>query len=631
MRGWRRRVFGGLALAAALGLGASAVTPAEGMVDLDQGWDAKAIETWVTANQGSRLLPLAWFRALEQPDRVGMFLDPAHMASFRYLAGRDGLPLGFTIDAQDDRAFTDTKRRWSERQGAHTPWVGMTCAACHTNDVQLAGRTMRVYGGSTLADFQGFLAALNRALAATAQDDARFARFAERVLGPNPAPAAAARLREELGKTVTYQQRLARMNATDAAYGYGRLDAIGHINNKIAYIVQPSAKGNPPDAPVSYPFLWNVPQQSRVEWNGSVAAIPLPTLAPMDLGAVGRNVGEVIGVFGEVVPPSGARSERFVSSVRVRNLIALEQQLHSLRPPRWPREIAPIDAALAQEGRALYGQYCADCHVELPRKDLKTRVWRDGKPIDRMSPLGAAADGEALGTDPWMACNAALQPMETGLLEGRRIAGKGPTFGATAASPDVLTHVVKAAMRTDAPALAGVALQSAAGIRVRPEPLPHRRVGGGGLTPQAVPLPDPYAERRARCEAAIREGKTPTLAYKARPLTGAWATGPFLHNGSVPTLYDLLLPPDQRPKTFALGSRELDPVKLGFVTTPGPDNPFVFRVNDAQGRPIPGNDNGGHDYGASKMDERQRRALVEYLKIVGEDEAPAGVSRGHSR
>ena len=42
--------------------------------------------------------------------------------------------------------------------------------------------------------------------------------------------------------------------------------------------------------------------------------------------------------------------------------------------------------------------------------------------------------------------------------------------------------------------------------------------------------------------------------YAARPLYGIWAAAPYLHNGSVPTLYDLLLPPDQRPKTFALGA-----------------------------------------------------------------------------
>ncbi len=61
------------------------------------------------------------------------------------------------------------------------------------------------------------------------------------------------------------------------------------------------------------------------------------------------------------------------------------------------------------------------------------------------------------------------------------------------------------------------------------------------------------------------------LSYKARSLNGIWATAPYLHNGSVPTLYDLLLPvnareaaPKARPVTFKVGAREFDPVKVGF-------------------------------------------------------------------
>ena len=56
------------------------------------------------------------------------------------------------------------------------------------------------------------------------------------------------------------------------------------------------------------------------------------------------------------------------------------------------------------------------------------------------------------------------------------------------------------------------------------------------------------------------------LAYKVRPLNGVWATPPYLHNGSVPTVYDLLSPVEERPKKFYLGNREYDPVKLGYKT-----------------------------------------------------------------
>ena len=55
------------------------------------------------------------------------------------------------------------------------------------------------------------------------------------------------------------------------------------------------------------------------------------------------------------------------------------------------------------------------------------------------------------------------------------------------------------------------------------------------------------------------------LAYKARPLNGIWSGAPYLHNGSVPNLYELLLPAAQRSDTFYIGSWEYDPVRVGYV------------------------------------------------------------------
>src|SRR5262249_2735281 len=59
--------------------------------------------------------------------------------------------------------------------------------------------------------------------------------------------------------------------------------------------------------------------------------------------------------------------------------------------------------------------------------------------------------------------------------------------------------------------------------------------------------------------------------YRARPVDGVWATAPYLHNGSVPTLMDMLMPQDERPKAFCVGSRQFDPVKVG-LRTPSRDD-----------------------------------------------------------
>jgi hypothetical protein len=98
------------------------------------------------------------------------------------------------------------------------------------------------------------------------------------------------------------------------------------------------------------------------------------------------------------------------------------------------------------------------------------------------------------------------------------------------------------------------------------------------------------------------------LVYKARPLDGIWATAPYLHNGSVRTLRQLLLPADKRQKSFHVGSREYDPKEVGFVDTGG----FLFDTS------LPGNSNAGHEYGADALsrDPGALDALLEYLKTL---------------
>jgi hypothetical protein len=55
--------------------------------------------------------------------------------------------------------------------------------------------------------------------------------------------------------------------------------------------------------------------------------------------------------------------------------------------------------------------------------------------------------------------------------------------------------------------------------------------------------------------------------YRARPLNGVWATAPYLHNGSVPSLYWMLKPAAERPKQFCMGARDFDPQHVGLHVT----------------------------------------------------------------
>ena len=101
-----------------------------------------------------------------------------------------------------------------------------------------------------------------------------------------------------------------------------------------------------------------------------------------------------------------------------------------------------------------------------------------------------------------------------------------------------------------------------------------------------------------------------TDGYASHPLDGIWLRAPYLHNGSVPTLAELLLPPPERRQTFYRGNDVYDPVRVGFVSDIAQSGPRHFYLFDTQDR---GNGNGGHLYGIN-LTPAEKDALLEYLK-----------------
>jgi hypothetical protein len=119
-----------------------------------------------------------------------------------------------------------------------------------------------------------------------------------------------------------------------------------------------------------------------------------------------------------------------------------------------------------------------------------------------------------------------------------------------------------------------------------------------------------------------RDPRDPTVRaepiYKCRPLNGIWAVSPYLHNGSVPNLYALLSPQDERPNTFWLGTKDFDPVKVGHDTSQLKGG-YLYDVTR------PGNSNHGHEFKdgprgngviGPALSPDDRWALVEYLKSL---------------
>jgi hypothetical protein len=100
-------------------------------------------------------------------------------------------------------------------------------------------------------------------------------------------------------------------------------------------------------------------------------------------------------------------------------------------------------------------------------------------------------------------------------------------------------------------------------------------------------------------------GVRSTGKYFAATLNGVWARSPYLHNGSVRTMQELLTPPGQRPKSFHRGSHEYDIKEMGYTDAGN----YVFETSGS------GNANSGHDYG-TKLSKAEKQDLMEYLKTL---------------
>ena len=353
--------------------------------------------------------------------------------------------------------------------------------------------------------------------------------------------------------------------------GPGRLDALQRIANQLfAEDLRVRENNLTGEGPVSFPYLWDIWLFDWVQYNGSVRQ-------PMV-----RNVGEALGVNartnlvdadGKANPEPG----RWRSTVRIRDIHAVETAYETLGPPRWPGPdvLPPVDRAQAAEGRRLFGERCAGCHAIKLITDRPVTRPRDGaKVFEWHVPVIPLA---AIGTDPVAATSFARNRYDASKL------GVAEPIGAA----DGLKLVA------------------------------------GKVKDQAYDDAKVPAAERKKLDGFGRENLvTAPCGYRARPLVGVWATPPFLHNGSVPSLVDLLS--EERPARFAWGSREFDPVKVGYATTPGSGT----RVFDTT---LTGNGNAGHWFTddaarpgrlGPALKPAERVALVEYLKAATPDDYP---------
>jgi hypothetical protein len=555
-----------LSLATALGFvmfnPAAAQSASEPVIYLDQGWSQGERELFYQIPQGSSIASYDIFLNLEVAGSQELFRSDANSER-----------LGLIPQAANPRTNPDalpvgitknvvTEGRWKGES------AGPNCALCHTAQLSYKGKKIRIDGGhSTTFDFLAYIQALDDAFQATLADSAKFDRLAARIGTGNADAKSELRKRVGIDAERVHYYRM-RAAGTPYAWGPGRADCLTLIANRMT-AVSPGIPENmsTPIAPVKIPFVWNAAQGTWTQWS-AFAQDPLS-----------RNFGETMGVYLPMDLQSKTPEEGlFDSAAAILNLQTIEDTMWRVAPPKWPEEVlGKIDRKKALAGKALFAANCASCHNSYPY--TWTAPNKYGK---RFIEVGLVPQ-KYVGTDPEQ-----FEVVKEYAFTGQLAPYLPPPDTGKEMVPNT---VLRAAI---AKGLIGKALEK---LKLTEE----QKADLNGFRE----LPSPPA---------------PVRVYKAAPRDGVWATPPFLHNGSVPNLYEMLLPARERTKKFYVG-REFDPVKVG-VDTSGISGKFLLDTS------LPGNSNAGHSFengprgngvvGPLLTDE-QRWAIVEYLKSIPEE------------
>ena len=588
------------------------------VADYRNGLSQQQRQSYYHLSQGSEILPWILLTAVDVKDpgsskpfvenlsRFGLLPDP----------GRDdGLPVGLTVATNPFTFGMD--------------FVGVTCAACHVGELRHDGKAVRVDGAPNMFNLQLFYSEAVEALLALKSDHGKLWDALKRlgrqdwqrygVAAPFVRPAT---LVYYGANVLLHRDRLdARLELIDVirvaqehrdrdhpTSGFGRLDAFDGTRNFLftrlrkadagatfevnsANLVKLDAavkfpplwsrKAMPPepveayrDQPGRFPSVWGFKDYDWIEWT-------IDTNTVME-----RNITETLGA-GATVVLDPQRTSMFDSSIPVTNMHALEWLAYYLDPPRWPEAaFGAIKPGLAAAGETIFRGRCAGCHEYGSDQRTPAGLIR----LRGMRP-------EDVGTD----ATAAL-----------RISCPVPDTGALSIPPRAYSADDSRLLKDCAGVKAGTAFEGASfarTVQAAVDGIKQKAYAAAGLDEkQRRVMEDLDRREKVTWRDTLLDTKAPYGPYAARPLYGIWAAAPFLHNGSVPTLYDLLLPPERRPKTFALGARQYDPIKLGFAveTSCSQQDCLVDTTRT-------GNGNGGHLWGTD-LSESDRMALLEYLK-----------------
>jgi len=516
------------------------------LVSLNQGWSQAMQAGYWYGGNGSLIIPYDYFLVLEQANSAELFRSDANIERLRYA------PAPKSQWNPDGVPVGFSKNYDPIGKGE---WMALSCAGCHSTKISYQGTSMVINGAATMADFQKMMKELEEAMVATLEDEEKFDRFAKNILGAVDHNENRVALRADLKEKTQMQIGFNHRNRTPSEYGYGRVDAFAYAYNNIGVNFLGIPENHVPGiAPANYNFIWGTAQSDVLQWNGR--APNSPSFLP-----VFRVLGDVWGGGGVAHLRSGGWLPGYESTANIKGLGDMLAWVKVLQAPKWPEFILPkINQSKAAKGRVLYEQHCVKCHqLTLTREE-------------QMEPYNAVMVLQSeVGTDRAELVLVEESVQKTGILEGSRSGYLfGETFGPTTQAKNLLNITSLGVMARQPIDTFLQGLRASVGVDATPD---------SGL-----------------------------YKYKARPLTGIWATAPYLHNGSVPSLYQLLLPSVERDTVFYTGNREFDPKHVGQVSDERDD---LFRFDTR----LYGNYNTGHEYGAT-LNDSQRFELIEFMKTL---------------
>jgi hypothetical protein len=548
-------------------------------VQVPQGWSEADKENIYHLDVGTEIMPWRWFFNLELESADSQDKLANHLSSIGLVDDGHGLPIGVTkvVDQRTSGLYKEST------------WIGVNCTSCHTTSLNVNGKPLLIEGGQSLFNLQKFETQVVKSVQATLNNQEKFERFAEALEATNDEDKES--LRDSLSK---FQKEFSAANlrsrhffsksGEDVDYGPGRLDGIGSATNaftcaladrlgdvELAKKVVDPKNCSPSNPPASIPHLWGTPQANFSQWNADVHA------------SLARNYGAIMAGYGKNWVVSDAAGKiKFKTTANLINIAKMETYYKKLRSPSWrdlsDKGVVPaLDQASVSRGQQVYNNQCISCHAVQPKSTFPNiagnTYWKVG--VTPANIVGTADDyllseNLRLVNVPKDIANDFKKEMGKDSIRA-----DGLTSGTTFRSY-FMSKTMKAYFSDNHTSLFDIAKLN----NCRPPSVAQK-----------------------------------TLGYKSRSLEGIIWTAPYLHNGSVPTLADLLKPSNERPKAFYIGCANYDAVNGGFNCTKDSENSFLFDTTKE------GNRNYGHEYGTT-LSAKEKSDLISYIKSLEQPKDP---------